>query len=457
MTISNALASWALEFRWSSVPSNVKTIIKEHCADGIGNAIGGSKSAMAQAALATIVQSGHSDKATLWNSSLRSSVPSAAFYNAILIHALDFDDTHAGGLVHATAPTLPVAWALGESLNASGDEVIAAYTVGLEVISRLGAASPHGFHARGLHATQVCGSIACALVSAKLMKLSLEQSVHAMGIAGSFAGGLLEFLNTGSSTKQIHPGIAAQAGINAATLAAHGATGPGSVLEGEYGIYRTLSNRSVDLDSITRDLGRVWQSGLITIKPYPACQLSHVTLDAARAAWAQAQANGCRSSDISSITAKVHRDSLNIICEPFTSKISPKTAYDAKFSLPWSVSVLLIDGEIGILSFSEESILRSEVTALASKFSYTPSEDHGAAAAASGEVVISTYDGHEYVGVVASSTGGPGNRLSLADLSAKFLGQGTDLDLATKVFDDLLHIDESPTIQEISAKIAKLR
>ena len=290
MTISNALASWALEFKWSSVPSNVKTIIKEHCADGIGNAIGGSKSTVAQAALATIVQSGHSDKATLWNSSLRSSVPSAAFYNAILIHALDFDDTHAGGLVHATAPTLPVAWALGESLNASGDEVIAAYTVGLEVISRLGAASPHGFHARGLHATQVCGSIASALVSAKLMKLSLEQSVHAMGIAGSFAGGLLEFLNTGSSTKQIHPGIAAQAGINAATLAAHGATGPESVLEGEYGIYRTLSNRSVDLDSITSDLGRVWQSGLITIKPYPACQLSHVTLDATRAAWMQATA-----------------------------------------------------------------------------------------------------------------------------------------------------------------------
>ncbi len=457
MTISQALASWALELEWSSVPSDIKTIIKEHCADGIGNALGGSKSVVAQAALATIVESGHSEKATLWNSSLRSSVPSAAFYNAILIHALDFDDTHAGGLVHATAPTLPVAWALGESLNASGDEVMAAYTVGLEVISRLGAASPHGFHARGLHATQVCGSMASALVSAKLMKLSLEQSVHAMGIAGSFAGGLLEFLNTGSSTKQIHPGIAAQAGINAATLAAHGATGPESVLEGEYGIYRTLSNRSVDLDSITSELGKVWQSGLITIKPYPACQLSHVTLDATKAAWTQARANRFSHLDVSSITAKVHPDSANIVCEPLTSKISPKTAYDAKFSLPWSVSILVIDGEIGISSFSEESILRPEVSALATKFSYTPSEDNGVAAAASGEVVIRTYDGHEYVGIVPSSTGGPENRLTLADLSSKFLGQGTHSALAKEVFNDLLHIDESPSIREISAKIATLR
>ena len=140
-------------------------------------------------------------------------------------------------------------------------------------------------------------------------------------------------LNTGSSTKQIHPGIAAQGGITAANMAANGASGPESVIEGQYGIFNALSDRPADFASVTKDLGKDWQCAQITIKPYPACQLSHVTLDAIKIAWASAKATGILVSDIAKISAVVHPDSAKIVCHPRSEKNEPKTPYDAKFSL----------------------------------------------------------------------------------------------------------------------------
>ncbi len=456
MSATRELAEWALSLSWSDIPSSTQDRIKEHLADGIGNAIGGIHTDVATAALATVAQSGVSNQSSLWGSSIRTTVSSAAFYNAILIHALDFDDTHAEGLVHATAPTLPVAWALGESLTLCGEEVVTAYAIGIETICRLGMASPHGFHSRGLHATQVCGAIASALTASKLMKLSLNQMVNAMGIAGSFSGGLLEFLNTGSSTKQIHPGIAAQAGITAAILAKNLATGPETVLEGEYGIYKTLSAREFDITTVTKNLGKTWEASQITIKPYPACQLSHVCLDAGKIAWDSALAAGYRVAEIVRITATVHPDSAKIVCLPIANKIVPKSAYDAKFSLPWSLSALLIDGALNVNTFTEISILRPEVRDLASKFDFILQTDVVAAAAASGSVAITMVDGKLFESLVKSSAGGPANRLTHKDLKGKFVNQSPDHLPAGEIFDDLLRIEASPNIANLSAKINKL-
>ena len=456
MSTAQELAEWALKLAWSDLPASVQQIVKEHALDGIGDAIGGRSTTVANAAAATVAQYGQSNEAAIWGSNSRTSVPAAAFINAILIHALDFDDTHAGGLVHATAPTLPVAIALGESLGASGEEVITAYAAGLEVICRLGAATPHGFHARGLHATQVCGTIASAVVASKLMTLSIAQTVNAMGIAGSFSGGLLEFLNTGSATKQIHPGIAAQAGITAANMAANGASGPESVIEGQYGIFKTLSDRPADIAGITSALGEVWQSAQITIKPYPACQLSHVTLDAVKVAWESAKASGVKLAEIAKISAVVHPDSAKIVCHPRNEKNEPKTPYDAKFSLPWSVAALLIDGALVVDTFESESINRPEVITLASKFEFTEKSEVAAAAAASGSVEIITSDGRTFTGKVASSAGGPNNRLSLAALIEKFILQCADANAAKAAADEILHIESVAQIATISAKIATL-
>jgi 2-methylcitrate dehydratase PrpD len=239
-------------------------------------------------------------------------------------------------------------------------------------------------------------------------------------------------------------------------MAANGASGPESVIEGQYGIFSALSDRPADFASVTNELGKVWQCAEITIKPYPACQLSHVTLDAVKVAWASAKATGVSLSDISKISAVVHPDSAKIVCHPRIEKNEPKTPYDAKFSLPWSVAALLIDGALVVDTFEPVSIKRPEVIALATKFEFSEKSEVPAAAAAAGYVEITTTDGRTFSGKVAASAGGPKNRLTLDALTEKFVLQCTNREAAIAVADEILHIESVGQIATIAAKIATL-
>ncbi|HET8971144.1 MAG TPA: MmgE/PrpD family protein, partial [Candidatus Nanopelagicales bacterium] len=281
---------------------------------------------------------------------------------------------------------------------------------------RVAAASPHGFHARGLHATQIAGTLAAAAVAARLAGLDAATTTNALGIAGSSAGGLLEFLTTGASTKQLHPGSAAMNGIIAARLAAAGASGPATVLEGPHGIYAALSAREADPQSVVEGLGTRWETTHITIKAYPSCQLMHSTLDAVRAAPA------VPVEEIAEVVAQVHPDSAAVVSEPVERKVAPRTPYDAKFSLPWSVAALLVDGSIGAASYSPESIARPQLRELAARVRTVRHYGDGVAADAPGQVEIVRRDGSSVTGQVARSVGGPELPLSQSDLLAKFTG-----------------------------------
>ena len=264
------------------VPAPVREAALRHLLDGVGSAIGGIRSGTVRPAVDVALGLGGPEEATVLGTTARIGAPAAALANGALLHALDFDDTHAGGLVHATAVVLPAAFAVGEQVGATGQEVLDAAVVGYETVCRVAMAAPHGFHAGGLHATAVAGVFSSALVAARLLGLDAERTAHALGIAGSQAGGLLAFLGTGASTKQLHPGFASQSGILAARLAAAGATGPVTVFDGPHGVYDALATGPVDRSVILAGLGESWETTRIGIKPYPACQLSHATLDAVR-------------------------------------------------------------------------------------------------------------------------------------------------------------------------------
>jgi 2-methylcitrate dehydratase PrpD len=412
------LADWALGLTLERVPASARDAALRHLLDGVGNAIGSARTGAVEPAVAVAVGLGGPAEATILGSGSTVSAPAAALANGALVHGLDFDDTHAGGLVHATAVVLPAAFAVGEQVGASGQQVLTAAIAGYEAVCRIAMASPHGFHARGLHATHVAGTLAAALISARLMQLDTEQTTNALGIAGSASGGLLEFLNTGASTKQLHPGTASLNGVLAARLAAAGATGPDSVLEGQYGVYAALSARPADVASVTDGLGQRWEVEQITVKPYPACQLMHVTLDAVSAAVA---AEGVTAADVAAITADVHPDSASIVCEPADVKLQPRSAYDAKFSLPWSVAALLIDGQVGVETYEPASIARPEVAELAKRVHSRITKADGVAADAAGNVVIELADGRKLTGAVSRSAGGPQTPLSDDALAAKFL------------------------------------
>jgi len=456
VSVAAELAAWAVALEDRDSSPEVRHAASRHLLDGLGAAIAGSRTGAVDAAVTVADGMGGPPESTRLGSRRRLGAPSAVLANGTLVHALDFDDTHAGGLVHATAVVLPASFAVGEQVEATGSQVLSAAIVGYETVCRIAAASPHGFHARGLHATAIAGVFSSAIIASRLMGADVDTTTNALGIAGSSAGGLLEFLSTGASTKQLHAGFASMNGVIAARLAGAGASGPASVFEGPSGVYATLSARDADVRAVTRDLGSVWETTRITIKPYPSCQLMHVTLDAVSAA--RENANGpIEVSQVVEVSADVHPDSAHIVCEPVEVKTNPRTSYDAKFSLPWSVAALLIDGSIGIDTYQQRSIQRHDVAALAAKVKTHVTESDCVAADAPGRVVISFANGRSVVGEVPRSLGGPDLPLDDDALLAKFLlNAGGDTrparELANRVMD--LGAEESVTdIVELAARV----
>ncbi|GAA0949492.1 MmgE/PrpD family protein [Actinocorallia libanotica] len=433
-TIAEELADWALGVRPDQVPEDVRRAAARHLLDALGNAVAGAKARAAVAAVRAARAMGPGDALVIGESE-RLSRPAAALANGVLIHALDFDDTHAGGLVHASAPVVPVLLAEGGAV--SGEEALTALAIGLETICRLGAAAPHGFHAVGLHATAACGVFASALTAARLRGLSAAETVNALGIAGSRASGLLEFLNTGSSTKQLHPGFAASDGLVAAALAAAGATGPSTVFEGEYGLYRALARRDADRSAILDGLGDRWEATRITVKPYPACQLMHAQLDAAHEVRAELVDH---LRDLDEVVVEAHPDAASIVCAP--GKETPRSAYDAKFSLPWSVAAMLVDGSVTVATY--DRIDRPEVTALAARVRTEVVDFGGVAADQPGRIRVRTAGGRTAAAEVARSGGGPDDPGIDRLVTAKALGNlGPG---GEKIIDPVLGLADAPSL-----------
>jgi 2-methylcitrate dehydratase PrpD len=234
------------------------------------------------------------------------------------------------------------------------------------------------------------------------------------------SGGLLAFLGTSASTKQLHPGFASHAGIVSARLAAAGATGPSTVFDGPHGVFDALASGPVDAGRVTRGLGESWETTEIGIKPYPACQLSHATLAAVTEAMDR---TGISAADIVAIHARVHPDSASVVCAPGRDLAAPESSYAAKFSLPWSVAALLVDGAVTIETYTEHSLRRPEVSALARAVTWDILEDPRTVAAdAPGDVVVTLRDGRVVHGHIDRSPGSSKSQLSREALLAKLAG-----------------------------------
>ena len=444
--ISQTLAEWAHDLVADALPAEVVHATARHLLDGVGNAVAARRLGYGRAGFEVADALGGPPEARPLTGMRAQSAPAAAMATAVLVHALDFDDTHAGALVHPTAVTLPAAYAVGQQTRATGTQVLAATAIGLEAACRLGLASPHGFHCRGLHATGVVGPLAAALVAGRLTGLTTRELVDALGIAGSAGGGLLEFLDTDADTKALHPGTATLNGILAARLAAAGADGPPSVLEGRRGLYAALSAREADPAAIVAELGTRWEATNIGIKPYPSCQLMHVTLDAVAAAVPEA---GIDPAHVAGIEVRVHPDSLPIVCGPNAGVAAPRSTYDGKFDLPWSVAALLHDGTVDISTYTPDSIARAAVLATARRVRVVEAATDGPAASAPGRAVITLDDGRTLHGHVAGSRGTSAFPLDDAQLRAKFLANCASHDRAGELADRILALADEPDLSAI--------
>src|SRR3979411_1883892 len=213
----------------------------------------------------------------------RMSAAGAAFVNGTAAHGEDFDDTFEGGPVHAGAVIVPAVLAACERHNPDGPSALIGIAVGVETICRLSVVVPKAVHKAGFHPTAVFGAMAAAAGVGAALKLTPRQLVDALGIVGSMAGGIIEYLAEGTWTKRMHAGWAAQSGLRAALLARAGFIGPRTVFEGVHGLFHGFAHTTKgDYDALTGGFGKRWVTETLAFKPYPCGTMIQPYIDCAR-------------------------------------------------------------------------------------------------------------------------------------------------------------------------------
>jgi 2-methylcitrate dehydratase PrpD len=417
-TISEKFAELVADTDPADVPAATRAAAAMHTLDTLGCALAAVGFDAVPYVRASYRERGVTGPATVIGE--RDGLPAdmAAMVNGALSHALDFDDTHASSIVHVSAATVPAALAVAESHDRSGAEVIAAVALGNEVSVRLGRPAGAQLHARGFHPTGVCGVFGATATVARLLGADVGQTRNAFGIAGSMAGGLMEFLADGSETKPFHPGWAAHAAINAVSFAMHGATGPGTVFEGQRGFFSAyVHGGSVDVDGITADLGSTWMTDEIAYKPYPACHYVHAPLDALAEILAK-EALG--PGDIEEIVAFTNDTGVSLVLEPAVDKRAPRTAYDAKFSIPYALGAQVVHGSVGVASFTDAAISDPAVLEVAAKVRYERRQYSERPDSFGGGVRVITRDGRNLENELRYQRGSAENPLTDEDVTRKF-------------------------------------
>ena len=380
----------------------------------------------------------------------------AAFANAMLCHGLDFDDTHSDSVSHVSTVTCPAALAVGEANGLSGGEVLTAIVAGNEAITRLGAAASGRFHARGFHPTAICGIFGAACATARLTGAGTETTASALGIAGSMASGLFAYLEDGTATKPIHPAWAAHGGILAVRLATLGAEGPPSVLEGKFGLYHAFlgaERGEIDIDAQLADLGSRWETPRIAYKPFPVCHFMHGSLGAA----AEASGRTLSPDGIVSVVVTVPEAGVSLVLEPAAQKIAPRSDYEGKFSLQYSVASMLVRGHVAVSDFSEDAIADPAVLAVAAKVTYETPEYPTYPQAFPGGVRVTLADGTVLERDFPYQKGGPENPMSDDEVRAKFRANAllaVPAELADRLEASILDLESQ---DDVTAALAPLR
>ena len=319
----------------------------------VGCAIGPSRHATVEAALAGVQELAPTPQASLLGRSERVDIASAALINGISSHTFDFDDTHLRTIIHPAGPVAPAALALAEHLHLSGRELIDALVLGVEVSCRVGNAIYPDHYDRGWHITGSTGMLGAAAASARLLRLDAARTKMAIGIAASQPIGLRE--QFGTMSKPLHPGAAARVGLTAALMAKHGFTASRRALEAPRGLLQVYSSKT-DWSQITQGLGESWEIALNTYKPFACGIVIHPAIDGCIRL---RQRHGLDPRQIARVALRVHPLVLEL-----TGKRSPSSGLEGKFSVYHSCAVGLIHGRAGEHEYADEVVRSPDVIAL---------------------------------------------------------------------------------------------
>lgn len=353
MEPARALVSFVADLQYEDLPPSTVEAIKRQIADALACALAGSAAPLSPEIVARHVQWGGAPEATVLVYGHRLPAPTAAWLNAAMIHAHDFDDSHRTSNQHVFVSLLPAALAVAESLGTpiAGRDLITALAGAAELQMRLGLAVLPHMHV-GWLPTAVFGGLGAAALSAKLLGLSAEGIANAVGLAYTQAQGNRQGLLEGTVAKRLTPAFSARAGVHAAALAAIGVTGPHALTTGDFGLHALFGGGHVDVATLAAGLGERFAVDDIALKPYPCCRAAHRPIDMALEA--KEQLRPFDPAAIAAVDVWLHPRAHALIGQPFQIRQTPQV--DAQFSAQWTVAHALLHGAPGLAEFAPESV-----------------------------------------------------------------------------------------------------
>jgi len=361
MNATQRLASFALNLDYRQIPAVVVDRVKACVLDTLTVSLYGSTKPWSRIVSGFIRDSGLRGHSTVLGENFAAQPAQATLANGVMAHAFELDNVRQPGAgVHPGATAFLPALAMAEEKKADGKSLLTAFVAACEVMSRIGVAAGNSLERRGFHAPGLTGTFGAAVAAGRLLRLNERQMVNALGIAGSYSGGLIEFsrCQEGAMIKRLHLGKAAEGGVTSALLASRGFAGPESILEGKFGFCQTYSD-SPKLSYLTHRLGREFESMNICIKRC-ACHINaHAPIEALQKLREQFDFNpeDVREIVIGGIEKLVTHHAI----------YQPKDLMMAQYSIPFCVALSLYFDPTDPDSFDEKKLKDKKILAMMRK------------------------------------------------------------------------------------------
>jgi 2-methylcitrate dehydratase PrpD len=437
--VTRRLARYVVSAQSADLPDGVRQEARRTLLNWVGCAVGGSRHETVEAALAALSPFSGPAQASVLGRRERLDILHAALMNGISSHVYDFDDTHLATVIHPAGPVASAILSLAEYRPVSGADFLHALVLGVEVECRIGNAVYPDHYDRGWHITGTTGVFGGAAAAGRLLGLSEQQMVWALGLAATQPVGLREMF--GSMTKSFHPGRAAQNGLTAALLASRDYTCTDVGLEGRSGWANVLSTKQ-DYERITGRLGGTYEILQNTYKPFACGIVIHPVIDGCIQLRNE---YGLTADRIDRVELGVHPLVLEL-----TGKKAPQTGLEGKFSVYHAAAVALVQGAAGVKQFSDPVVQDPVLVALRQRVTATidPGVDKEQA-----RIVVTLTDGRRLERFVEHAVGSVERPMSDADLEAKFTGLAEDVlpaDRTRRLIDLCWRIDSLTSAAEIA-------
>jgi 2-methylcitrate dehydratase PrpD len=422
--VGYTLATNIVDVNYDDIPEHAVDVTKKTILDTLGAIIGGSGAGAGIAEIIKLVKAGGgTEESSIFGYGMKTNAWMAAFANGAMAHSLDYDNVHDDAFTHPSTSTVPAAFAIAEHQGGiTGKAFIAAMALGDDLHCRLAFSLARSGDAVRLGAWMpplVLGGFAAAAVSAKLLGLDRDKIVDAFGITLNRTGGPLEIVIDPGLLRGLYAAFPAMTGALSAKMAQYGIPGIKSCFEGQAGLYNVYFRGIYDRDSLTKDLGKVFEGAGVSFKPWPSCRFTNPYIDATLQL---AREHDIRPEEVQDVVVGYEADNVKNCCEPLEVRRNPMTPPEAKLSIPFTVAMAIALRKVEIGGFSPENIQSPILKELAHKVipRYDAQLKSDSKTMLPAVVEITTTQGNTYSKRVELVYGHPKNPMTWEDMIRKF-------------------------------------